>query len=120
MELGLVELGEAELGEVELWGSVELGLVLLGLVLLGEVELGEALWSGEVELGLVLLGLVLLGEVELDELPSLVTLQDAMEAGSYHGARPVMVHGDIDAGFADSAHVFTGEFQFSGQEHFYL
>ncbi|MBL1082868.1 xanthine dehydrogenase molybdopterin binding subunit [Streptomyces actinomycinicus] len=59
-------------------------------------------------------------EVELDEQPSLVTLQDAIEAGSFHGARPVMVHGDIDAGFADSAHVFTGEFQFAGQEHFYL
>ncbi|MER7718579.1 xanthine dehydrogenase molybdopterin binding subunit [Streptomyces flaveolus] len=59
-------------------------------------------------------------EVELDELPSLVTLQDAISAGSYHGAQPVMEAGDIDAGFADSAHVFTGEFQFSGQEHFYL
>ncbi|WP_077800872.1 xanthine dehydrogenase molybdopterin binding subunit [Streptomyces sp. JHA26] len=59
-------------------------------------------------------------EVELEELPSLVTLQDAIAADSYHGARPVMETGDIDAGFADSAHVFTGEFQFSGQEHFYL
>ena len=59
-------------------------------------------------------------EVDLEELPSLVTLQDAMAAGSYHGARPLMETGDIDAGFAESAHVFTGEFQFSGQEHFYL
>ncbi|MEU6114478.1 xanthine dehydrogenase molybdopterin binding subunit [Streptomyces sp. NPDC047117] len=59
-------------------------------------------------------------EVELDELPSLVTLQEAIAAGSYHGAKPLMVHGDTDAGFAESAHVFTGEFQFSGQEHFYL
>ncbi|MEU6283447.1 xanthine dehydrogenase molybdopterin binding subunit [Streptomyces sp. NPDC047028] len=59
-------------------------------------------------------------EVELDELPSLVTLQDAIAADSYHGARPMMVTGDVDAGFADSAHVFSGEFQFSGQEHFYL
>jgi xanthine dehydrogenase large subunit len=59
-------------------------------------------------------------EVELEELPSLITLQDAMEAGSYHGAQPLMVHGDIDAGFADSVHVISGEFQFAGQEHFYL
>jgi xanthine dehydrogenase large subunit len=59
-------------------------------------------------------------EVELDEQPALITLQDAMAADSYHGARPLMETGDIDAGFADSAHVFTGEFQFSGQEHFYL
>ncbi|MGW4547855.1 xanthine dehydrogenase molybdopterin binding subunit [Streptomyces violaceorubidus] len=59
-------------------------------------------------------------EVDLEELPSVITLQDAVAADSYHGARPVMTHGDVDAGFADSAHVFTGEFQFSGQEHFYL
>ncbi|MGW0992462.1 xanthine dehydrogenase molybdopterin binding subunit [Streptomyces sp. NPDC002523] len=59
-------------------------------------------------------------EVELDEQPALITLQDAMAAESYHGARPLMESGDIDAGFADSAHVFTGEFQFAGQEHFYL
>ncbi|POX57289.1 xanthine dehydrogenase molybdopterin binding subunit [Streptomyces sp. Ru71] len=59
-------------------------------------------------------------EVELEELPALITLQDAMAAESYHGAQPLMVAGDVDAGFADSAHVFTGEFQFSGQEHFYL
>ncbi|MGW8763633.1 xanthine dehydrogenase molybdopterin binding subunit [Streptomyces sp. NPDC055815] len=59
-------------------------------------------------------------EVELDEKPSLVTLQEAIAADSFHGARPVMVTGDVDAGFADSAHVFTGELQFSDQEHFYL
>ncbi|MBT2546675.1 xanthine dehydrogenase molybdopterin binding subunit [Streptomyces sp. ISL-44] len=59
-------------------------------------------------------------EVELDEQPSLITLQDAIAADSFHGARPVMLAGDVDAGFGDSAHVFTGEFQFSDQEHFYL
>ncbi|WP_455360436.1 xanthine dehydrogenase molybdopterin binding subunit [Streptomyces sp. SYSU K21746] len=59
-------------------------------------------------------------EVELDEKPSLITLKEAIAAESFHGARPVMVTGDVDAGFADSAHVFTGEFQFSDQEHFYL
>ncbi|RST16379.1 xanthine dehydrogenase molybdopterin binding subunit [Streptomyces sp. WAC05374] len=59
-------------------------------------------------------------EVDLEELPSLVTLEEAIAAESFHGARPVMVTGDIDAGFADSAHVFTGELRFSDQEHFYL
>ncbi|MFF5447990.1 xanthine dehydrogenase molybdopterin binding subunit [Streptomyces sp. NPDC012888] len=59
-------------------------------------------------------------EVELEELPSLVTLEEAIAAESFHGARPVMLTGDVDAGFADSAHVFTGEFRFSDQEHFYL
>ncbi|MDI3387900.1 xanthine dehydrogenase molybdopterin binding subunit [Streptomyces sp. B-S-A8] len=59
-------------------------------------------------------------EVDIEELPSLVTLQDAIAAGSFHGARPLMLTGDVDAGFADSAHVFSGEFQFCDQEHFYL
>ncbi|MFD5421027.1 xanthine dehydrogenase molybdopterin binding subunit [Streptomyces sp. NPDC127069] len=59
-------------------------------------------------------------EVELDEQPSIVTLSEAIAAESFHGARPVMLAGDVDAGFADSVHVFTGEFQFSEQEHFYL
>ncbi|GHE64242.1 xanthine dehydrogenase molybdopterin binding subunit [Streptomyces vinaceus] len=59
-------------------------------------------------------------EVELDEKPSVITLQEAIAAGSFHGARPVMLTGDVDAGFDDSAHVFTGEFHFSDQEHFYL
>ncbi|MGW2860006.1 xanthine dehydrogenase molybdopterin binding subunit [Streptomyces sp. NPDC001205] len=59
-------------------------------------------------------------EVQLQELPSIITLQDAIAADSFHGARPVMVSGDVEAGFADCAHVFTGEFQFSDQEHFYL
>ncbi|WP_030301982.1 xanthine dehydrogenase molybdopterin binding subunit [Streptomyces katrae] len=59
-------------------------------------------------------------EVELEELPSVITLQEAIAANSFHGARPLMLTGDVDAGFDDSAHVFTGEFQFSDQEHFYL
>lgn len=59
-------------------------------------------------------------EVELDEKPSVITLQEAIAAESFHGARPVMLAGDVDAGFEDSAHVFTGEFHFSDQEHFYL
>ncbi|MFK0044319.1 xanthine dehydrogenase molybdopterin binding subunit [Streptomyces sp. NPDC090741] len=59
-------------------------------------------------------------EVELDEQPSVITLREAIAANSFHGARPVMLTGDVDAGFDDSAHVFTGEFQFSDQEHFYL
>ncbi|WP_306359267.1 xanthine dehydrogenase molybdopterin binding subunit [Nocardia sp. CC227C] len=59
-------------------------------------------------------------EVELDDLPAIVTLREAIEAESFHGARPTMIRGDIEAGFAASAHVFTGEFEFKGQEHFYL
>ncbi|MEU6058791.1 xanthine dehydrogenase molybdopterin binding subunit [Streptomyces sp. NPDC047097] len=59
-------------------------------------------------------------EVELEELPSVLTLKDAIATSSFHGINPVMAAGDTEAGFAESAHVFTGEFEFSGQEHFYL
>ncbi|MFE0701045.1 xanthine dehydrogenase molybdopterin binding subunit [Streptomyces sp. NPDC058872] len=59
-------------------------------------------------------------EVEVEELPSLVTLEEAIAADSFHGARPVMLTGDVDAGFDGSARVFTGTFRFSDQEHFYL
>ncbi|CAM5239818.1 dehydrogenase [Streptomyces spiroverticillatus] len=59
-------------------------------------------------------------EVELEEKPAIVTVGEAIAAESFHGARPHMETGDVDAGFADSAHIFTGEFTFAGQEHFYL
>ncbi|MFE9282465.1 xanthine dehydrogenase molybdopterin binding subunit [Nocardiopsis alba] len=59
-------------------------------------------------------------EVEVEELPSLVTVREAIEADSFHGARPVLLSGDVDSGLSDSAHVFSGEFSFSDQEHFYL
>src|SRR5699024_7424156 len=36
------------------------------------------------------------------------------------GIQPVMAKGDLDAGFEQAAHIFTGEFEFAGQEHFYL
>ncbi|MGW0251368.1 xanthine dehydrogenase molybdopterin binding subunit [Nocardia goodfellowii] len=59
-------------------------------------------------------------EVDLEELPSVVTVREAIEKESFHGARPTMIRGDVAEGFANSAHVFTGEFEFKGQEHFYL
>ena len=41
-------------------------------------------------------------------------------ADSFQGGQPHMERGDIDAGFDGAAHVFSGEFEFAGQEHFYL
>ncbi|WP_453984776.1 xanthine dehydrogenase molybdopterin binding subunit [Brevibacterium casei] len=58
--------------------------------------------------------------VEASPLPSLVTVTDAIAAGSYHGVQPVIDKGDVEGAFADATHVFTGEFEFAGQEHFYL
>ncbi|GAB3126769.1 xanthine dehydrogenase molybdopterin binding subunit [Tsukamurella serpentis] len=58
--------------------------------------------------------------LELEPLPSLISLTDAIDAQSFHGARPTVRRGDPDQGFAEAAHVFSGEFEFAGQEHFYL
>ncbi|SDP67271.1 xanthine dehydrogenase, molybdenum binding subunit apoprotein [Pedococcus dokdonensis] len=59
-------------------------------------------------------------EVDYEPLPSLVTVREAIEAESFQGGKPHMERGDIEAGFAGAAHVYSGEFEFAGQEHFYL
>jgi xanthine dehydrogenase large subunit len=59
-------------------------------------------------------------EVELEPLPSLVTVREAIEAGSFQGGQPHMERGDVEAALAGAAHVFSGELEFAGQEHFYL
>jgi xanthine dehydrogenase large subunit len=59
-------------------------------------------------------------EVDYEPLPALVTIREAIEAESFQGGQPTMVRGDVEAGFEGSAHVFSGEFEFAGQEHFYL
>ena len=59
-------------------------------------------------------------EVDYEPLPSLVTLGEAIDAESFQGARPTLGRGDPDAALARAAHVVEGEFEFGGQEHFYL
>ncbi len=59
-------------------------------------------------------------EVDYEPLPSLVTVREAIAHGSFQGGQPHMERGDIEAGFETAAHVFSGELDFAGQEHFYL
>jgi xanthine dehydrogenase large subunit len=59
-------------------------------------------------------------EVDYEPLPSLVTVREAIDAGSFQGGQPHMERGDVERAFDESAHVFSGEIDFSGQEHFYL
>lgn len=59
-------------------------------------------------------------EVDYEPLPSLVTVQEAIAAESFQGARPHLERGDVTGALEDAAHVFEGEFEFAGQEHFYL
>lgn len=59
-------------------------------------------------------------EVTYEVLPSIVSVRDAIDADSFQGTAPEVSRGDVEAGLARSAHVFSGEFEFPGQEHFYL
>jgi xanthine dehydrogenase large subunit len=59
-------------------------------------------------------------EVDVEPLPSWVSLREAIMAEKFQGATPQIVRGDVEAGLAGAVHVFSGEFEFAGQEHFYL
>ncbi|MEV7619487.1 xanthine dehydrogenase molybdopterin binding subunit [Microbacterium sp. NPDC089321] len=59
-------------------------------------------------------------KVEYEELPSLITVHDAIEAQSFMGTPRTVQRGDAAAALASSAHVFEGVTEFAGQEHFYL
>jgi len=58
--------------------------------------------------------------LDLEPLPALVTVREAIAAEEFHGAQPTVERGDLAAGLEASAHVFSGELEFAGQEHFYL
>ena len=58
--------------------------------------------------------------VELEAEPSLVNVKDAIEAREFQGAQPTVQRGDVDEGLRAASHVFSGTFEFAGQEHFYL
>ena len=59
-------------------------------------------------------------EVGYEPLPSLVTVPEAIAVESFQGARPIVRRGEPEAQWDACAHVSEGEFEFAGQEHFYL
>ncbi|MEX3600288.1 xanthine dehydrogenase molybdopterin binding subunit [Kocuria carniphila] len=59
-------------------------------------------------------------DVEYEPLPSLITLTEAIAAGSFQGRQPTVSRGDVETGLTNGTHRFSGEFEFGGQEHFYL
>ncbi|MBO0844780.1 MAG: molybdopterin-dependent oxidoreductase [Nocardioides sp.] len=59
-------------------------------------------------------------EVDYQPLPALLTIQGAIEAGSFQGARPTAQRGDVEAALARAPHIFEGETEMAGQEHFYI
>src|SRR3954471_2756437 len=58
--------------------------------------------------------------VELVPLPALINVKEAIAAHAFQGAQPTVERGDVASGIEAAQHVFSGEFEFAGQEHFYL
>lgn len=59
-------------------------------------------------------------EVDYEPLPAVVSVREAIAAGSFQGGQPTVERGDVEAGLAGAAHVFSGVTEMAGQEHFYL
>ncbi len=60
--------------------------------------------------------------VEVDYVPlaPLLGVRAAIAAGSFHSEPHVLARGDVTAALAAAPHRLDGEFEFGGQEHFYL
>ncbi|MBL8786619.1 MAG: xanthine dehydrogenase molybdopterin binding subunit [Deltaproteobacteria bacterium] len=59
-------------------------------------------------------------EVTYTPLPAILTIGQAIEAGSYHTDPHTIRRGDCTAALAASPHTLSGELHVGGQEHFYL
>ena len=58
--------------------------------------------------------------VGYEPLPAIVSIREAIERGAFQGCDPVVARGDVEAGLARADHLFAGELELAGQEHFYL
>jgi xanthine dehydrogenase large subunit len=58
-------------------------------------------------------------QVEYEVLPAIVGLRDAITAGSFQGNPQTLQRGEV-AQLKTAVHIFEGEFEMGGQEHFYL
>ncbi len=61
-----------------------------------------------------------LGKAVVEPLPALVTIGQAMAAGSLIESSQRMARGDADAALAAAPHRLSGRLEMGGQEHFYL
>jgi xanthine dehydrogenase large subunit len=58
--------------------------------------------------------------VDYAELPALLTIEEALAAGSYVAAPQIMQRGDPTGALAAAPHRLTGRLSTGGQDHFYL
>jgi len=58
--------------------------------------------------------------VEYEPLPAVLSLPQAVEAGSFHNEPNFIRRGDVDAALRSAPLTLNGDFELGGQEHFYL
>ena len=62
-----------------------------------------------------------LGKITIDPRPAILTIDDALAAGSHFEGGPITWEdGDVEAAIAAAPHRLEGEIEIGGQEHFYL
>ena len=82
---------------------------------------GQPVWLVVAESHLAARRAARLGVIAIDALPALLTIDDALTAGSRFEAGPVIWQkGDANAAIGASPRVIEGELEVGGQEHFYL
>jgi len=57
---------------------------------------------------------------DIEPLPAILTLAEALQAGSQVAPPVTVVRGDAEAALARAPHTLEGRFEVGGQEHFYL
>ncbi|KAI8266070.1 Xanthine dehydrogenase [Colletotrichum sp. SAR11_239] len=59
-------------------------------------------------------------KVEYEELPTILSIEEAIEQDSFHNYYREIKNGDTEEAFKNCDHIFTGTARMGGQEHFYL
>ncbi|HEY2519934.1 MAG TPA: molybdopterin cofactor-binding domain-containing protein, partial [Streptosporangiaceae bacterium] len=59
-------------------------------------------------------------EADYEPLPALISVHDAIAAGSFQGTPRTVSRGDVAAGLERATRRFSGQLEIGGQEHFYL
>ncbi|KKA27007.1 hypothetical protein TD95_000513 [Thielaviopsis punctulata] len=59
-------------------------------------------------------------KIEYEELPAIMTIEEAIEAKSFHSPQKAIIKGDSEKAFKECDYVFEGTARMGGQEHFYL
>ena len=81
---------------------------------------GQAIFAVAAETMAAARAAVALADISYEPLPAILTIDAAMQAGSFLGPAATMARGDADAALAAAPHRLDGRIEIGGQEHFYL